>query len=85
MQNKNMQLDVALGHLKGLILILFLQQYRENCYTSAIAITAITANKLADELDVPPIFKTTQTTRKKRLFDYESKEEVKMNALHTSN
>ena len=56
-----MQLDVALGHLKGLIL--FLQQYRENCYTSAIAITA---KELADELDVPPIFKTRQTARKKR-------------------
>ena len=57
-----MQLDVALGHLKGLIL--FLQQYRENCYTSAIAITA---KELADELDVPPIFKTRRTARKKTL------------------
>ena len=57
-----MQLDVALGHLKGLIL--FLQQYRENCYTSALAITG---KELADELDVPPIFKTRRTARKKTL------------------
>jgi len=51
MQNKNMQLDVALGHLKGLIS--FLQQYRENGFTSAIATACMRA--IADELDVPPI------------------------------
>ena len=55
-----MQLDVALGHLKGLIL--FLQQYCENCYTSAIAITA---REPAEELDIPHIFKTRRTARKK--------------------
>ena len=71
-----MQLEVALGYLKGIIS--FLQQYRRlNGFTSAIA----TARELADELGVPPTFKTKRTVRKKRLFDYESNEEVNMNAL----
>jgi len=61
-----MQLDVVLGHLKGSNFI-SIQQYRENGFTSAIT-TACSYSR--DELDVPPIFKTKWTARKKRVFDY---------------
>jgi len=66
----DLQLDVTLGHLKGLIS--FLQQHRENGFTSAI----VTARELADGLGVPPTFKMKRNARKKRIFDYASNEEV---------
>jgi hypothetical protein len=37
------------------------------------------SKKMTDELDVPPIFKPKRTVRKKRLFDCDSLDQVRMN------
>lgn len=69
LQSKNMQLDVAVKSLQGLLK--FLSQYRSSGFKGAIT----TAKELAENLDVLPVFKSRRISKKKRQFDYESRDD----------
>ncbi|XP_065650601.1 uncharacterized protein LOC136078736 [Hydra vulgaris] len=49
----------------------FSEKYRENGFSSAEA----TARKIAEELNIPRIFPTICTSRKKKMFDYKGDDE----------
>lgn len=70
MQNQNMQMDIAESLVRATIT--FLTTYRETGFTEAIEV----ASKIANKLNVPCGFKLQRLKRKKRLFDYESGDEV---------
>lgn len=64
-----------------MLLSFWLFQYCENNFTSLL----IKAEELDEELDAPPIFKPkwTVSTEQKSLFDYESQDQVTMDAYET--
>ncbi|XP_078514769.1 zinc finger MYM-type protein 1-like [Lissotriton helveticus] len=66
MQSENMQLDVAVKHVQELLT--FLTKYRHQGFTAAL----ISANELADELEIQKEFKCDRRiSKKKKMFGYE--------------
>ncbi|XP_022873135.1 zinc finger MYM-type protein 1-like [Olea europaea var. sylvestris] len=70
LQTEDIRIDVAIGHLKGLIS--FLKSYRETGFES----TLINAKEIASELDIEPIFREKRVIRRKKQFDEISCEEM---------
>ena len=60
LQSKDMQIDVAINQLKGLIT--YLKTYRENGFESAINSTI----KIANEMNIEPTFRERRMIRRKR-------------------
>lgn len=60
LQSKDMQLDVALSQLDGLID--FMQKYRDTGFASAKA----TATEIASDMDTEPVTKATRRVKRKR-------------------
>lgn len=60
LQSKDMQLDVALSQLDGLID--FMQKYRDTGFMSAKA----TATEIASDMDTEPVIKATRRLKRKR-------------------
>ncbi|XP_059169366.1 zinc finger MYM-type protein 1-like [Physella acuta] len=66
LQSADMQLDVAIQQIKGLVT--YLTNYRENGFNSAM----ITAKEIAKAMDVDQVFKQKRSRKRKRQFEYES-------------
>ena len=60
LQSKDMQLDLALSQLDGLID--FMQKYRDTGFVSAKAI----ATEIASDMDTEPVIKATRRVKRKR-------------------
>jgi len=69
LQSGNMQLDVAVQQIKGLVT--YLTKYRDTGFHSVM----ITAKEIASTMDVEQVFKQNRNRRRKRQFDYESRDE----------
>ncbi|XP_025421456.1 uncharacterized protein LOC112691424 [Sipha flava] len=70
-QSPNMNLDVAINHLK--IFLKWLDEYREQGFESAL----VTGREIAGEIGLSEItFKSTRQRQKRRLFDYEASDET---------
>ncbi|XP_025093775.1 uncharacterized protein LOC112563723 [Pomacea canaliculata] len=76
LQSADMQLDVAIQQIKGLVT--YLTKYRDTGFHSAM----ITAKEIASEMDVEQVFKQKRNRRKKRQFDYESTDERTSSGEH---
>ncbi|XP_024176587.1 uncharacterized protein LOC112182340 isoform X2 [Rosa chinensis] len=63
LQSNNMQINVAIAEVKGLIS--WLDKFRETGFTDAI----ITAKEIAAALDVDPVFQEKRPIQRKRFFD----------------
>lgn len=73
LQSSDMNLDVAVNGLKGLLK--FLKNYRDTGFTSAI----VDAKEIATILKINPVFKETRIRKIKRLFTYEQDEPINLN------
>ena len=60
LQSKDMQIDIAINQLKGLIT--YLKTYRENEFESAINSTI----KIANEMNIEPTFRERHMIHRKR-------------------
>ncbi|XP_059627381.1 uncharacterized protein LOC132270202 [Cornus florida] len=69
MQTKDMQIDVAIDLLKGLIS--FFETYRENGFKSAM----IEAKEIATKMEVEPLFRERRVICRKKQFDESANEE----------
>ncbi|XP_040362733.1 uncharacterized protein LOC112166403 [Rosa chinensis] len=63
LQSNNMQINVAIAEVKGLIA--WLDKFRETSFIDAI----ITAKEIAAALDVDPVFQEKRPIQRKRFFD----------------
>lgn len=69
-QSPNMNLDVAINHLK--VFLKWLDEYRKQGFESAL----VTGKKVAEEIGLSEMtFKSTRWRQKRRLFDYEAADE----------
>jgi len=68
LQSADMQLDVAVQQIKGLVT--YCTKYRDSGFHSAM----ITAKEIASAMDVEQVFKQNRSRRRKRQFDYESRD-----------
>ena len=69
LQQRDMNMDVAISLLKGLII--FFEEYKEEGFEKA----KIEAEKIALELNVEPQFRETRTRSKKKFFDEKARDE----------
>jgi hypothetical protein len=69
LQSADMQLDVAIQQVKGLVT--YLTKYRDTGFHSAM----ITAKEIASAKDVEQVLKQNRSRLRKRQFDYESTNE----------
>ncbi|XP_022165596.1 zinc finger MYM-type protein 1-like [Myzus persicae] len=76
LQSINTNLQISTGMLNSLLD--FLKKYRTNCHGFENA--KITANELAKDLDVEPVFAQKRYKKAKKIFDYE-----RNNDLHRNN
>ena len=74
LQSANMQLDVAVQQIKGLVT--YLTKYQDTGFHSAMN----TAKEIASAMDVEQVFKQNRNRRRKRQFDYESRDEGMLSA-----
>jgi hypothetical protein len=74
LQDKHMQLDVAVKHLRGLIS--FIQRYRDTGFAAA----QTDAKVIAEELGITPTFKPKRVARHKTFFDYENAQQTNRSA-----
>ncbi|XP_047328168.1 uncharacterized protein LOC124931684 [Impatiens glandulifera] len=70
LQSEKMDIDVAIGQLKGLIS--FLQEFRESGLDQAL----LEAKHIASEMGIEPIFREKRIIRRKRQFDDINSEEL---------
>lgn len=77
LQSADMQLDVAVQQVEGLVT--YLKKYRDNGFSSAL----ITAKEIACEMGVEQKFKDRRVRRKKKQFDYEAAEETRLSPEET--
>lgn len=63
LQSNEMQIDIAIDQLKGLII--FLKKYREDGFIYAL----ISAKEIAAEMEIEPIFREKRIIRRKKQFD----------------
>jgi hypothetical protein len=69
LKSSDMQLDVAIQHIKGLVT--YLIKYRDTGFHSAF----ITGKEIESAVDVGQVFKQNRNRRRKRQFEYESTDE----------
>ncbi|KAH9755296.1 Ac-like transposase [Citrus sinensis] len=69
LQKEDMQIDVAINQLKGLTS--FFENYRENCFVSAM----ISAKEIANEMEIEPKFHEKRIIRRKNKFGENNNEE----------
>lgn len=74
LQSSDMQLDVAIHQIKGLIT--YLTKYRDTGFHSSM----ITAKEIASEMGVDQAFKQRRNRRRRAQFDYENTEEATLSA-----
>ncbi|KAL6126146.1 hypothetical protein ACLB2K_074197 [Fragaria x ananassa] len=70
LQAENMDIDVAIEQLKGLLL--FVQDYRESGFDKAM----VEAKRMASDLGIEAVFREKRVIRRKRQFDEISSDEV---------
>ncbi|XP_057802667.1 uncharacterized protein LOC131017936 [Salvia miltiorrhiza] len=70
LQSKDMQIDVAIVILKGLIS--YFEKYREDGFQSALTL----AKELASKMEIDPIFPPKRMIRRKKQFDESCQEEI---------
>ena len=70
LQVEDMHIDVAMDHLNGLIC--FFKQFRENGFESSL----VEAKKIANEMEIEPLFDEKRIIRRKRQFDENNSEET---------
>jgi hypothetical protein len=72
LQDRHVQLDVAVKHLRGFIA--FLQRYRDTGFAAA----QTDAKAIAEELGITPTFKPKRVARRKIFFEYENVQQTNM-------
>ena len=70
LQSKDMHIDIAIDHLKGLIT--YLKHYRENEFALALEST----EKMAIEMDIEPKFREKRKIHRKPHFDEKISNEI---------
>ncbi|XP_047324967.1 zinc finger MYM-type protein 1-like [Impatiens glandulifera] len=75
LQSEKMDIDVAIGQLKGLIS--FLQEFRESRFDQAL----VEAEHIASEMGIKPIFREKHIIRRKRQFDDINSEKLLRHSL----